>query len=381
MATDYRYNQFDDVLETVEKTELHVVPSVSPFIVTLDEVPERGDPTTMTVKEVTGVSEGARVYGRTFTEVAETPTSGTFRPDYNTGANGDTTWNTGALLFGSSDANTVVEVTYQATGSVASLRSSHYPAWWTDRGDGSDGDFYPDSDTTIGGVKNYRSVYIPEGITVKVNRAVHIKCLGAFVNRGTLTATGEGAAGGVGAKYEYDDSGSGRYTISEFGVNPTNGFTSIGGAGGDSTNGEHLDNASQIVQNLTKEIWHQNVEANGIFVLAEGGGGGYGTINNSSGRGSSGGAGGGAILIASAEFLNTANIDANGAAGVSGTQTGHAGGGGGGGGTVAIVARRIRQAGTITAKGGSGGTVSNTRYAGVGADGESGLTFMKEVDV
>lgn len=378
MATDYRYNQFDDVLETVEKTELHVVPSVSPFIVTLDEVPERGDPTTMTVKEVTGVSEGARIYGRTFTEVAETPTSGTFRPDYNTGANGDATWNTGALLFSSSDANAVVEITYQATGSVASLRSSHYPAWWTDRGDGSDGDFYPTEDTTISGVKNYRSVYIPEGVTVKVNRAVHIKCLGAFVNHGTLTATGEGAAGGVAEKRGTDNDGNPITKAAE--VPPEQGFVAVGAAGGSKNNGTYQANAGTIALNMPKEIWQGILTTQGIVAFGYGSGGGGGW-NNSTSAGADGGAGGGVILIAAADALNTATIDADGNPGENGTKNYIAGGGGGGGGTVAIVAHRVTNTGAITAEGGTGGTVNNTKYAGVGADGESGLVFTKEVDV
>ncbi|MBQ2114783.1 MAG: hypothetical protein II195_06800, partial [Selenomonadales bacterium] len=96
MATDYRYDQFNDVLETVERVELHIVPSVSPFVIHLDEVPLRGDPSTVIVREVTGTVEGVRQYGRTFTEVAETPAQDAFRLDYNTGADNDANWNTGA---------------------------------------------------------------------------------------------------------------------------------------------------------------------------------------------------------------------------------------------------------------------------------------------
>lgn len=370
MATDYRYNQFEDVLETVEKTEMHVVPDVSPFVVTLDEVPERGDPTTMVVKEVTGVSEGERVYGRTFTEVAETPTSGTFRPDYNTGADGDTAWNTGALLFSSADADTVVEVTYKATGTVASLRSNHYPSWWTDRGDGSDGDFYPTEDTTIGGVMNYRSVYIPEGVTVTVNRGVHIKCLGAFVNHGTLTATGEGAAGGIGATYKYSSSAEGYYE-SQSGAPAEAGYVSTGGW------------YTITIHNLPPKFWQDIAKTIGIFAIMFGGGGGSGVgAERYGGKNKDGGGGGGGIVIIAADVLNTATITADGEDGEGASATYFAGGSGGGGGTVIIVAHRISQKGTITANGGAAGSYGSKADADyLPENGGDGLVFLKEVDI
>lgn len=373
MATDYRYDQFNDVLETVERVELHVVPSVSPFVIHLDEVPMKGDPSTMIVREVTGTVEGVRQYGRTFTEVAETPAQDTFRPDYNTGADGDANWSTGAILFNAADASVMVEVTYQATGTLASLKTNHYPSWWTDRGDGSDGDFCPTADTTISGVKNYASVLIPEGVTVTVSPAALIKCQGAFVNMGTVTADGKGGAGGASVKgvdngaFKGNDGGTGFIAAGGAGGSVSvYGVTYLGGVGGGIA-------MYQDTEFGRKEYYTEMVHQNGEYLPSLGAGGGGGAAKNSATSGAGGGGGGG-ILIVTNETQNAGTITANGLAGGNGgTNSGN--GGGGGGGAVVIIARRITNTGTITANGGAAGTGGS-----VGAAGEDGLVFMKEVD-
>jgi hypothetical protein len=373
MATDYRYDQFNDVLEAVERVELHIVPSVSPFVIHLDEVPLRGDPSTVIVREVTGTVEGVRQYGRTFTEVAETPAQDAFRLDYNTGADNDANWNTGAMIFNAADASVMVEVTYQATGTLASLKTNHYPSWWTDRGDGSDGDFYPTEDTTIEGVKNYASVMIPEGVTVSVSPAVLIKCQGAFVNMGTVTAEGQGAAGGIArqAPGEYDSDGDDGKV----------GFLSTGGAGGavDKTTTARGGAGGGIAlfqdtEFWSKEAYRTSLVNNGEYLVALGAGGGSGAAISTTWSGAGGGGGGG-ILVTAGEVYNGGTISANGASGGNGDNKWAGAGGGGGGGAVVIIARRIGNAGTITANGGATGT---GKY--VGAAGEDGVVYMKEVD-
>ena len=259
MATDYRYDQFNDVLETVERVELHIVPSVSPFVIHLDEVPLRGDPSTVIVREVTGTVEGSRQYGRTFTEVAETPAQDAFRLDYNTGADNDANWNTGAMIFNAADALVMVEVTYQATGTLASIKTNHYPSWWTDRGDGSDGDFYPTEDTTIEGVKNYASVMIPEGVTVSVSPAVLIKCQGAFVNMGTVTADGQGAAGAPRDHGPSEDS-----SPPALGIAGADGTVSLGGAGGATEKAQAA--ASAVLLKSEIKQWRCNLVGRRCFM-------------------------------------------------------------------------------------------------------------------
>ena len=377
MATDYRYDQFNDVLETVERVELHIVPSVSPFVIHLDEVPLRGDPSTVIVREVTGTVEGSRQYGRTFTEVAETPAQDAFRLDYNTGADNDANWNTGAMIFNAADALVMVEVTYQATGTLASIKTNHYPSWWTDRGDGSDGDFYPTEDTTIEGVKNYASVMIPEGVTVSVSPAVLIKCQGAFVNMGTVTADGQGAAGAPSDHGPSEDS-----SPPALGIAGADGTVSLGGAGGATEKGAgggvggapKVGDKTVAVQFGRKALLH---DGNIFNAVGSGGGSGAGTTNKGTGAG---GAGGGGILVSAGEAYNAGTISANGAKGEDCSANYNAGGGGGGGGAVILVARRVMNAGTITAIGGAAGENTTKNKPGAAAAGGEGIVVMKEVD-
>lgn len=56
--SDFRYNPFSDVSTAVLATERHLIPSVSPYVVTLNEIPQKTSPSTMTVNEIdaTGVA-------------------------------------------------------------------------------------------------------------------------------------------------------------------------------------------------------------------------------------------------------------------------------------------------------------------------------------
>ena len=310
--SDIRVNPFNNATNYVNLTERHIVPSVSPFVVRLNEVPEKQDPSNMQmyyVDDTTGQTTETAL-----TEVAATPGAGEFRPDYSTNAFDDTSWNTGLIEFSSADAGKIIEVSYTATGTLAGVKTNRYPAWWLDRGDGSDGDFIPESNVTISGLKQYKSVFIKAGVTVSVTKATRICCQGAFVNNGTITANGQGSSGG------------------------SVGF--FGGAGGAGYNGGGASGGVMPINDETAQLVIR------IGLISFGGSGGPNDRNGYDVAG----AGGGTIQIVSNSFDNTGIISANGANG--GSSYGHTGGGGGGGQAVAICKTLYNQ-GTVTATGGT----------------------------
>lgn len=265
------------------------------------------------------------------TEVAATPGAGEFRPDYSTNAFDDTSWNTGLIEFSSADAGKIIEVSYTATGTLAGVKTNRYPAWWLDRGDGSDGDFVPESNVTISGLKQYKSVFIKAGVTVSVTKVTRICCQGAFVNKGTITAVEQGATGGAAGYF--------------------------GGNGG----GSNYGGGSGSIIPLTEETINMLV-ALGQFSLGASGGG-----NN---RNEGQGAGGGTIQIVTQAFENTGTITANG--GQAGSSYGKSGGGGGGG-QVTVICQNNLATGTITANGGP-------RYPSEGgSNGQPGFTKLIEL--
>lgn len=141
----------------VDFTEVHIIPAVSPFVVRLNEVPQKKDPSNMKVvymNEATGAPTTTAL-----TEVAATPGAGEFRPDYSTNAASDEDWNTGLIEFSSADAGKSIQVSYTGMGTLAGVKNNRFPSWWLDRGDGSDGDFTPENNTTISGIKKYRRVF------------------------------------------------------------------------------------------------------------------------------------------------------------------------------------------------------------------------------
>lgn len=185
----------------INLTETHIIPSVSPYVIRLNEVPEKQDPSN--IRAVWVDSTTGAVTASALTEVAATPAAGEFRPDYATKADGNDNWNTGLIEFSAVDAGKIVQISYTGMGTLAAVQSNKYPSWYTDRGDGSDGDFIPDADCAIGGIKNYKRVFIKAGVTVSVNQQLVIKATGSVVIAGTINgngspgAEGKGGAGGA----------------------------------------------------------------------------------------------------------------------------------------------------------------------------------------
>lgn len=341
----------------VNLTETHIIPSVSPFVIRLNEVPEKRDPSNMKcvyVDDTTGA-----VTSRALTEVAATPAAGQFRPDYSTKADKDDSWNTGLIEFNSADAGKIVQITYTGMGTLAAVQSNKYPSWYTDRGDGSDGDFIPSENTTIGGVKNYKRVFIKAGITVTVDKQLILKATDSVVIAGSVIANGGGAKGGISqgsSAIAGENGGNG----GNGGAGGNGAFKKSGGAGG--VGGGAL-----------------------ILYASNGGGGGSGCPlyeENNQQPGGRGGNGGAGINIISDSFkiTNTGIIASNGASGenktdYSGKSTGA--GGGGGGGSIAVIAQNIEQKGKIESLGGKGGKgyMDNRK----GADGQPGTITIKQL--
>lgn len=357
----------------VDFTEVHIIPAVSPFVVRLNEVPQKKDPSNMKVvyvNETTGAPTTT-----VLTEVAATPGAGEFRPDYSTNADGDENWNTGLIEFSSADAGKSIQVSYTGMGTLAGVKNNRFPAWWLDRGDGSDGDFRPTGNTTISGLKQYRSVFIPAGVTVSVDKYVRICCQGAFINLGNINASGTGGAGGAGGK----SSGGGRDA-----TNATNGFVGatapygMGGAGGAGNNyNNYIVAGAGGMTNYGMYYASNTILESEIIVYGAGGSGGGAYVLNDGENlvrtdGGVGGTGGGGIRLTCASFKNNGSITSNGNAGSAGG-SGAGGGGGGNGGVVIIVTFINLATGIITVNGGAG----NTR----GAAGGVGYYVIKELGV
>ena len=390
--SDFRYNPYDDIPTGVEITERHIIPANSPYYIRLNEVPQKTSPSTMQVKEIADI--GASVtYGQIFNEVAANPAAGEFWPDCNTGANGDENWNTGLIAFNAADAGKIIEVTYTGTGTLAGVNSNHWPSWYTDRGDGSDGDFVPTGNVTISGVKNYKSVFIKEGVTITIDPYVYIRCQGAFVNEGIVTANAKGMPGGKG--------GIGSSSSATPGVN---GGAGNGGAGGAAAGGSgYYLNGFYYGQDISKAIEYAPVlllgaggggggaaaggsgyYLNGFYygqdiskaieyapVLLLGAGGGGGGQGGSTKQGGDGGKGGSCIYIIASEIYNIGNITAKGGNGGAGIGSNSTGGGGGGGGAVIAITNRITGKENIDVSGGVQG--------GSAVDGEIGIIKIIEL--
>ena len=67
MKADYRYNPFTDKAEPVIKSELVKVPEVSPYIVRLEEVPQKTSPSSIRIAEVI-IDESGTHEGSIYTE-------------------------------------------------------------------------------------------------------------------------------------------------------------------------------------------------------------------------------------------------------------------------------------------------------------------------
>ncbi|AEQ22450.1 hypothetical protein Acin_1225 [Acidaminococcus intestini RyC-MR95] len=92
--------------------ERHQIPTTSPFTVRLLEVPQKTEPTSLSVT----------CNGTAMTEVAATPEQGQFFPDYRANVTGDPNWNRGELLFNAADAGKWITVNYRGMGTLIDSR-------------------------------------------------------------------------------------------------------------------------------------------------------------------------------------------------------------------------------------------------------------------
>lgn len=355
----------------INLTETHIIPSVSPYVIRLNEVPEKQDPSN--IRAVWVDSSTGAVTASALTEVAATPAAGEFRPDYATKADGNDNWNTGLIEFSAVDAGKIVQISYTGMGTLAAVQSNKYPSWYTDRGDGSDGDFIPDADCAIGGIKNYKRVFIKAGVTVSVNQQLVIKATGSVVIAGTINgngspgANGKGGAGGA-------PGGDGGYAASNEHRDATTGQDGTGGGYGGAGGGY---NKNKGAAGGSSRI--------GIGIAYGGnGGGGGGGANVMSGHTSGGGGGGGygiSIIAPEVALLEGSKISAdggNGENGKNGNRYYTAPGGGGGGGTIIIISNTIKNNAVVSAAGGiAGAKGSDSQIAA--ANGEAGRITIKQL--
>lgn len=343
------FNGTGGVTNYIELTEKHLIPAVSPYVIRLNEVPEKQDPSNIKMFYVDSATGTATE--NALTEVAATPSEGEFRMDYSTNAMEDKTWNTGLIEFSAADAGKIIEITYTGTGTLAAVQSNRWPELYIDRGTGSDGDFVPAENTTISGVKNYKSVFIKEGITVTVNEPLILKSLGLVIIEGTLSGAGTdgGNAGQSPGKGGYyggangasvndngtagkDGTGGGAGGAGVSGAGGASGATIFsqmyggGGAGGGSGDGgvkEGWDGAGgggggMPIAIIADSVWIKSTGA----VLTHGGKGGNGSYQYSK---PGGGGGGGDCFIIANTIINNGNVDTSGGAGGDGASAGQAG--------------------------------------------------------
>ena len=356
----------------INLTETHIIPSVSPYVIRLNEVPEKQDPSNIRavwVDSATGAATASAL-----TEVAATPAAGEFRPDYSTKADGNEAWNTGLIEFSAVDAGKIVQISYTGMGTLAAVQSNKYPSWYTDRGDGSDGDFIPDADCAIGGIKNYKRVFIKAGVTVSVNQQLVIKATGSVVIAGTINGSGSPGAkgkGGVGGApggnggWSTDDENSNEHRDATAGQDGTGG--GYGGAGGGENKYIGAAGGSSCIKI-------------GIDYGGNGGGGGGGA-NVFAGYTSGGGGGGGygiSIIAPEVALLEGSKIAANGGNGENGRSYYTAPGGGGGGGTINIISTTIKNSGAVSAAGGIAGAKGYNAQTAA-ANGEAGRITIKQL--
>lgn len=268
-------------------------------------------------------------------------------------------------------------------------------------GDGSDGDFLPEGDTTLNGdllkdaTVNWRRVIIPQGVTVTVtgSRAVTLRAL-EFDIQGRILADGEK---GDNAPSSYQTSPSSNIKGGKGGPG--------GGVGGDTSN--KFPSTSSESQGDGKP-GSPGVDEEGIEAIAEDGGrGGQGGIatRGSTYYGSGGGGGGGGARTAGGNGADGTSPSYNwagkggaggegstnddlvplvgGAGGGSGANGGyamyipygiHGGAGGGGGGALRLQTAGILKVGAgglLGARGGDGGK-SGQYSAGSGGPGAGG---------
>lgn len=281
MPVNYRWDPFSNTSTAISiSNEAHIIPSSSPFTIRLDEVPKQDTPSTLIIKVkdllaaaittsgatsitvtngawfavgntitidseqmyVSGIASnvltvtrgyngttatthslGAAVYiESSMAEVGATPTSGQFWSDYSTGADGQSDWNTGTILFNAADAGKTVVVSYVGTGTLVDTRTSHGQAIFKESG----------------------AWICPEGI-IKVFISM---CGGGGGGGGTLNAANSGANGNAGGNSSFGsllttNGGAGGGGASRISVGAAG---SAGGTGGTSGGKGYARNGSVI---------------------------------------------------------------------------------------------------------------------------------------
>lgn len=357
----------------INLTETHIIPSVSPYVIRLNEVPEKQDPSN--IRAVWVDSSTGAVTASALTEVAATPAAGEFRPDYATKADGNDNWNTGLIEFSAVDAGKIVQISYTGMGTLAAVQSNKYPSWYTDRGDGSDGDFIPEADCTIGGIKNYKRVFIKAGVTVSLNKQLIIKAIGNVVVAGAINGAGSNGENG-GQSKSVAKGGTGGATGGDggaMGVAGQDGQTGTGGGYGGA--------AAYSPKGQSGKAGAGGDSGGSIGIQyggnGGGGGGGHGSYKEYWTGGAGGGGGYGISIIANEiDIKSSGIITTNGGNGGDAYHHYSTGGGGGGGGSLAVIGCTVNNSGTLTANGGKGGSPG---YEGNTANGEAGTITIKQL--
>ena len=362
----------------INLTETHIIPSVSPYMIRLNEVPEKQDPSNIRAVWVDSTTGSATASA--LTEVAATPAAGEFRPDYSTKADGNDNWNTGLIEFSAVDAGKIVQISYTGMGTLAAVQSNKYPSWYTDRGDGSDGDFIPETDCAIGGIKNYKRVFIKAGVTVSLNQQLVIKATDSVVIAGTINGNGSpGANGAGGAGGAMGGNGGLMYgsDSNKTDILPTAGQNGTGGGHGGAGGGYYKNGGTAGGNSF--------IDMNHIVYCTYGGNGGGGGSAYCVRTGYFSGAGGGggygiSIIALDVALLEGGKISADGGDGQDGRQRYVAPGGGGGGGAITIIGNIVKNSGDISVAGGiAGKLIDDTKLGMAAADGEAGTITIKQL--
>jgi len=421
MPHDYRLNPFSGMMESVAMTDYHIVPANQPHYIRLRDVPAEDNPSTVRARffafivgnltaaqtsitmdfdlatpfsvgdvltiddeqvEVTGISGGTvtvtrgvngtlavihtaesttsplRAYGGELAPVAAEPATNQFQADYTTAPSGDDTWNTGTIRFNSADANKMVQVRYNGTGSISSgERAGNDPL----RNYG----YAPETDiiAILSGTVNLpiynecQIFYVREGATA--NRAafpgIAVRATGAAVVYGTVNA---GSI--VGASTAGYGAGGG------------------GNGAGNSVVYSNFRNLPLIAR-ATPSLDQQDLFLNDTGLpLFWGSGGTPGYIAQGATNNGAGGAGGGGIVIFSPYQSHIGQFNASGANGGNVSGNNARGGGGGAGGVVVLVGETMINEATFNINGGNGGTVGSTAGQTPGNAGPAGWVRVIE---
>jgi hypothetical protein len=234
--------------------------------------------------------------------------------------------------------------------------------------------------TTINGVRNYINFTIDPGATVTHDalRAMHLKCLGFFLNNGTIDVNGKGMPGSAvnyqgGCSAAGGDGGGG--SAADTG-GP--GCRRAGLFGGGRLLTTSLDTTPFPPGSGARPSWVTDLVPV-LPIAAPGGGGGSGAVAGTSDSGT-GGDGGGCIIIEAQGNVTEGTINATGDAGANAVASGvggAGGGGGGGGGMVLVLYGGTLTTGTIGNVGGNGGNGVSGGIPGIA--GEQGLLRRIEI--